>query len=543
MTITSSKLEKGVITIESSVVETIAHELVSRDWVVTLDYPKGEITLTCDGRLRATNEQNLKTALDGVTDAVIEDISQLYGQESYTFMKLFTEINNLDKESKTANARGLMRSVRFSFLDQLIKDPLGLGVVSTLLSSTVDVNYNSITYFNWIKTHRLFRVVDNQLGYLVALSNRGKYTNVNKLLNVPKSLKKLLANGYGQFKTANAMEQSAVYKGVGAFILELVCLPYAKNGTKEYRVHQDYVEHYYTAVHTGLDKGVAEFKHMSDCLDKLEQTISVKDAYVHVLVSCLFANILDEIKKVIPDDIYEDFFAHPVSSLQGTTSVVDSVIMLKHKYNLDLARVLEYTLVILPESQGHPGLTSSLDIRNYTYRDYLNMSSKISDKYIKYPTFLATRHDIVARNYVLVADDEKSKKVSAVQEKYAFLEEQSIKVKEEGSKSKEFTFKLASSSTDIVEEGNNMSHCVASYVDRVADGKCLIGFIRSADEPDKSLLTIELHRKELKEGTYGFSITQASAFANARPQGDSAQALAILRQNLAKKSYNYARTI
>lgn len=543
MTITSSKLEKGVITIESSVVETIAHELVSRYWVVTLDYPKSEITLTCDGRLRASNEPNLKTALDGVTDAVIEDISQLYGQESYMFMKLFTEINNLDRESKSSNARGLMRSVQFSFLDQLIKDPLGLGVVSTLLSATVDVNYNASTYFKWIKANKLFRVVENQLGYLVALSNRGEYTNVNKLLNVPKSLKKLLANGYGQFKTANAVEQSAVYKGVGAFILELVCLPYAKNGTKKYRVYRDYVEPYYTAIHTGLDKGVAEFKHMSDCLDKLEQTISVKDAYIHVLVSCLFANVLDEINKVIPDDSYEDFFVHPLGSVQSMISVVNNIIMLKHKYNLDLARVLEYTLVILPESQGHPGLTGSLDLRNYTYRDYLNMSSKISDKYIKYPTFLATRHDIVARNYVLVEDKEKSGKVVAIQEKYSFLEEHSIKVKGDSGKTKEFTFKLASSSTDIVEEGNNMSHCVASYVDRVVEGKCLIGFIRSADEPDKSLITIELHKKELKEGAYGFSITQASAFANARPQGDSAQALTILRQKLAKKSYNYACTI
>ena len=37
-----------------------------------------------------------------------------------------------------------------------------------------------------------------------------------------------------------------------------------------------------------------------------------------------------------------------------------------------------------------------------------------------------------------------------------------------------------------------MSNCLASYIDKVIDGKCHILFLREKNNPDKSLVTVEV---------------------------------------------------
>lgn len=45
---------------------------------------------------------------------------------------------------------------------------------------------------------------------------------------------------------------------------------------------------------------------------------------------------------------------------------------------------------------------------------------------------------------------------------------------------------------DFIEEGNNLHHCVATYVNRVVKKQCVIVFIRKKESPDKSLYTAEI---------------------------------------------------
>lgn len=45
---------------------------------------------------------------------------------------------------------------------------------------------------------------------------------------------------------------------------------------------------------------------------------------------------------------------------------------------------------------------------------------------------------------------------------------------------------------DLVEEGRQMAHCVGSYAQNVADGNCMIFFLRRANDPLKSLVTIQI---------------------------------------------------
>jgi hypothetical protein len=52
---------------------------------------------------------------------------------------------------------------------------------------------------------------------------------------------------------------------------------------------------------------------------------------------------------------------------------------------------------------------------------------------------------------------------------------------------------LPKSGQDIVAEGQNMHHCVGSYVPQVVENSCYIVFIRHKDTPDKCYLTCQVH--------------------------------------------------
>ena len=45
---------------------------------------------------------------------------------------------------------------------------------------------------------------------------------------------------------------------------------------------------------------------------------------------------------------------------------------------------------------------------------------------------------------------------------------------------------------ELVAEGRALHHCVGSYIDRVAEGRCLIVFVRRVEEPKKPYVTVEV---------------------------------------------------
>jgi hypothetical protein len=112
--------------------------------------------------------------------------------------------------------------------------------------------------------------------------------------------------------------------------------------------------------------------------------------------------------------------------------------------------------------------------------DYVRMMSDLSTKYDKYPRHLLTTHRIASRNYTRL--------------KQEFNEE---KFKQRINKDYECTFGeyrfiYPESTQEIKDEASQQSNCVASYIDRVIDGQCHIMFLRKKDNPDKSLVTIEI---------------------------------------------------
>lgn len=125
--------------------------------------------------------------------------------------------------------------------------------------------------------------------------------------------------------------------------------------------------------------------------------------------------------------------------------------------------------------------------------DYANMMRKISPKYDKYPRHFLTTHQIACRNYNRM--------------KQEFSEELFQKQinKDYEITYGEYIFIYPKCTQDIKDEAAQMSNCVASYIDKVIDGKCHILFLRKKSNPDESLVTIEVRNNRIVQARRRFN--------------------------------------
>ena len=147
------------------------------------------------------------------------------------------------------------------------------------------------------------------------------------------------------------------------------------------------------------------------------------------------------------------------------------------------------------------------------YHDYLCMCKElqydVKNSFILFPRELKAAHDSVAKTLKDKRTAEHEKAIAGSfdewQKRYQY-------------QSKELMMIPPHSAKEIVDEGAALHHCVRLYVKNVAEKKSVILFVRSVDEPDKSLCTVEV-----KDG----QVTQARGFDNAEPP---AQITAFIEQ-------------
>lgn len=147
------------------------------------------------------------------------------------------------------------------------------------------------------------------------------------------------------------------------------------------------------------------------------------------------------------------------------------------------------------------------------YHDYLCMCKELQydlkNSFILFPRELKAAHDSVAKTLKDKRTAEQEKAIAGSfdewQKRYQY-------------QSKELMMIPPHSAKEIVDEGAALHHCVRLYVKNVAEKKSVILFVRSVDEPDKSLCTVEV-----KDG----QVTQARGFDNAEPP---AQITAFIEQ-------------
>lgn len=125
--------------------------------------------------------------------------------------------------------------------------------------------------------------------------------------------------------------------------------------------------------------------------------------------------------------------------------------------------------------------------------DYAKMMSRISPKYDKYPRNFLTTHKIATRNYNRLKQEFSEEK---------FKEQIRLDYEDRFG---EYCFIYPKCTQDIKDEAVMQNNCVVSYIDRVINGKCHILFLRKVDNPEKSLVTIEVRNNKIVQAYRHFN--------------------------------------
>ncbi|AXU41119.1 hypothetical protein BC01_022 [Bacillus phage BC01] len=145
-----------------------------------------------------------------------------------------------------------------------------------------------------------------------------------------------------------------------------------------------------------------------------------------------------------------------------------------------------------------------------TYRDYYNMNVDMGNtSFHKYPRYLKTYHDIVARNYNVIKDPIAVAQFAKSADNYRVLETGRLG---------DYRVVVPKDAAEVVAEGNELHHCIASYVRKVNRGVSQIVFLRYKDDVDKPLVSVEIR---------DFKIVQAKGFANRDINKNEKEALHI----------------
>ena len=96
--------------------------------------------------------------------------------------------------------------------------------------------------------------------------------------------------------------------------------------------------------------------------------------------------------------------------------------------------------------------------------------------------------------------------INETKELTAGLDKNIQKVKDLAYKTKEdeFIVKIPTKIEDFINEGNELKHCVKSYIYHVAEGKTNVVMIRRKDEPEKPFFTVEVDNNNIIQQVHGF---------------------------------------
>lgn len=117
------------------------------------------------------------------------------------------------------------------------------------------------------------------------------------------------------------------------------------------------------------------------------------------------------------------------------------------------------------------------------------------------PRDLNAAHNEAVREYnrrqAQIRAEQEAAKLKAQEELYAPLRKK-LRERYEYSAGG-YTIRVPENGREIIDEGVALKHCVGGYAERHLLGKTTILFLRSDAKPDASLITIEMHGKELKQ--------------------------------------------
>lgn len=256
--------------------------------------------------------------------------------------------------------------------------------------------------------------------------------------------------------------------------------------------HQNYYSD--DGIYINLKKSTVDNWFLERCSQKVSENYS-DDVLVH--------HMGDYIK--CHDSGIKDLFKYVFENYQGviTLGQIDKIKDLI-KFGYEPKRLMDY----LYRDIFNQGLELSFEHRWRNnedaltlLHDYASMNHDMKREYERYPRYLSTYHDITQKNYKIEED-------KIIKEKFADRVKELKNCKYEYS-DKEYSVILPKSGEDLVREGQELNHCVASYYKRMAGGETSIVFLRKKEDINQSLVTIEI-----KDGL----IVQSKGKSNSNPQ-------------------------
>lgn len=216
-------------------------------------------------------------------------------------------------------------------------------------------------------------------------------------------------------------------------------------------------------------------------IDKVKSINTGKDDY-KLIFYCAFIESCYNIKPSFSEENDLRNYISGASFYRTSTLLED--------YYCDLNKLIEYIEYLMEvehlasmDDEWKRGSNGPVEILDQLL-DYNIMQKRLcgDEKYDKYPKNFLTTKNIVTYKYNTLIKQEKAKRLS-----------QNIYRPELEFETAGFTFISPKTPQDIIDEGKNMHNCVGGYVNRVVDGYATIIFMRLANSPDKSYITLELN--------------------------------------------------
>lgn len=172
-----------------------------------------------------------------------------------------------------------------------------------------------------------------------------------------------------------------------------------------------------------------------------------------------------------------------------TTEDIDAILsILKYNMGYNIDKLLNYIFVGMP-NQGmllefvYYDHIISDDNDWVIFDDYVRMNKIMNNNdFEKYPRYLKTYHDISFIHLQAHRDKTLQNKLIKI----------TSKLKKYEYKNEEYSVICPKSYDDLLNEGKKLHHCVASYGEKLAEGKTIIMFVRNNQKLDIPFVTIEI---------------------------------------------------
>lgn len=161
---------------------------------------------------------------------------------------------------------------------------------------------------------------------------------------------------------------------------------------------------------------------------------------------------------------------------------------------------------------GYKGVLNS-------YTHYLDLIDKYGEelginpraKSVRYPKDFAKADANLTRDYNALVAKKKAEQEALYNKNYAEMAEELKAAMHKSKDIKKFLngtsgllVKIPETREELIKEGNRLHNCLATYAERMAEGKTTIFFIRKLDDPDKEYFAMEYLDGEIKQlYTYG----------------------------------------